>query len=392
MRWFVLCLIWGCSLFFAAYSGGAAGWFLVISLGLLNGFACWAKAAGIRVESWERKVSRNELEAGYSVTVKTTLQLRSRFPFTWVQVEEKWQCPLDDGEWSIKKLGFVGGRTELTYEYSLPDLPRGLYCSEAIQLYYGDGLGITQSKKKLENSCVITVYPKPMDRLSPFCKLESDRGAPSAVRAYTSFHSEPDGLRDYRIGDSMKHIHWKQSAKYGMLKTREHTKWFEEHSCLWIHGELLRGEQQNRNPIWETIVYMAAGLSHKDEPDMHKLSTVVSIQDESGDIRFTLAESRSRLRRLLAAFPFVDLDEWPDPPEIIRNQSWTVLTSKLWGDWIQPLMRTRKSLKLIYVAEELLPEDRERLDEMMSWGIEAVWVKPSSTLRYVEKEGFDVGA
>ncbi|WP_456383682.1 DUF58 domain-containing protein [Persephonella sp.] len=69
----------------------------------------------------------------------------------------------------------------------------------------------------------VVVYPRPMNCPFPpdFSKKGKAGGSFSTDR--TGFYDEMVSIRDYSPGDPLKYIHWKASAKTGVLKTKELT-------------------------------------------------------------------------------------------------------------------------------------------------------------------------
>jgi uncharacterized protein (DUF58 family) len=76
----------------------------------------------------------------------------------------------------------------------------------------------------------VMVYPAPEPHPPPLPIGGSENG--SHVSTTTPHLGEPDGLRAYRRGDSLKHIVWKKAAKTGELVSRDHVA-LQSHT-LWL--------------------------------------------------------------------------------------------------------------------------------------------------------------
>lgn len=76
----------------------------------------------------------------------------------------------------------------------------------------------------------VMVYPAPEPHPPPLPTGGSEDGSHASTS--TPHLGEPDGLRPYRRGDSLKHIVWKKAAKTGELVSRDHLA-LQSHT-LWL--------------------------------------------------------------------------------------------------------------------------------------------------------------
>lgn len=101
---------------------------------------------------------------------------------------------------------------------------RGHYQLESYNLQTGFPLGLTSARKqvKLKNNSSILIYPTPLP-LQQFeiAKDPSHSALQTDNNPKAGGHDEYIGIREYRHGDSPRHIHWPSSAKRGELVVRE---------------------------------------------------------------------------------------------------------------------------------------------------------------------------
>ena len=85
----------------------------------------------------------------------------------------------------------------------------------------------------------VIIYPQPV--VSPISLSGGDEllAAEHAAPQLQENGDEPDGLRDYRPGDSLRRIAWKQSARTGELRTLEMTT--DTGPACWFDWEALPG-------------------------------------------------------------------------------------------------------------------------------------------------------
>lgn len=120
----------------------------------------------------------------------------------------------------------------LTLKYSTPTLKRGIYEMESIELSSGFPFGlawwrrsteITRDKKGAKLK--LTVYPK-CEALKGYFLIKL-QGLTARIGLLVSTFALLNkstiirGIREYRIGDSPRHIHWPSSAKQGKLLVKE---------------------------------------------------------------------------------------------------------------------------------------------------------------------------
>lgn len=98
---------------------------------------------------------------------------------------------------------------------------RGLYYIGIDYLYISDFLGIFTLRFRVSEHQKILVYPLIRELL----QFRFNRTVHEDSESIASFEKEHratfSDIRDYRAGDSMRHIHWKLSAKKDQLMTKE---------------------------------------------------------------------------------------------------------------------------------------------------------------------------
>jgi uncharacterized protein (DUF58 family) len=99
---------------------------------------------------------------------------------------------------------------------------RGIYDFGVTTLKINDVFGIFKYTKKYENKAGIKVYPKIYSlkhlNLGGSEKIENKLSNESKVEDLTLIKD----IREYRMGDSLKRVHWKLSAKHGDLYVKNY--------------------------------------------------------------------------------------------------------------------------------------------------------------------------
>lgn len=229
----------------------------------------WAEA--IRVERW---CSRTAAEMGERATVRVTLWNVSGRRVPWLMVEEA--LPVDALTQHPPRLLCQGGRLAvaslrrgesrlLTYEVTFQ--MRGYYQIGPVLLETGDLFGLHRHYRVCSEPCYVLVRPKVVPLLG--YDLASRRPI-GEVRLRHRHFEDPTrimGVRPYEHGDPLNRVHWRATARTGVL----HSRTFEP-SCvagatllLDMHRSSFTRQRKARGPDPELERRLrAAGMTWED--------------------------------------------------------------------------------------------------------------------------------
>lgn len=119
---------------------------------------------------------------------------------------------------ALPSLG-IGSSASVPYRFRTSR--RGLLTVGPLTVSRADPLGLTRSSSSSETTDLVWVYPRtyPVEPMSAGLQL-SPEGASSefSPQGAMTFHS----LREYVIGDDLRHIHWRSTARTGTLMMRRY--------------------------------------------------------------------------------------------------------------------------------------------------------------------------
>lgn len=163
-----------------------------------------------------------EATVGDTVSVRFEVANRSRLGAPWLLLEERYAST----DWMrdvISPPPFcppAQGSTEI--EYSFVPIRRGRYAPQDICVYAGDSLGISWRERTFgPPSDGLLVLPKPepvpldLRAVSGWSSEDSESGLAEGGGI------EPRGVREYRSGDSLRHVHWRSSARHRTLLVKQ---------------------------------------------------------------------------------------------------------------------------------------------------------------------------
>lgn len=118
---------------------------------------------------------------------------------------------------------------ESWFEFPTPNLQRGVYKFNGIDLSTCFPLGITWWERKFsikeKKNVLLTVYPRHYEVsgnfLSELRGVSSTMGMSSALSAVTHQSTSFRSVREFRTGDSLRHIHWALTAKANEILVKE---------------------------------------------------------------------------------------------------------------------------------------------------------------------------
>jgi uncharacterized protein (DUF58 family) len=196
---------------------------------------------------------------GERVPVRLTIQNKQRLPLPWLQLAESIPPELQSGEHVDRALSLRGHETA-TVTYHVRATRRGYYRLGPLQLTSGDLFGFSERHARLPAS-FLTVYP----RIIPLAEL----GLPSRLPFGTlASHqrlfedpARPQGVREYRSGDSLRQINWKVSAHNNNLLVKTFQPAISLETAVLLNLNSHDYSQRQRYETAEWAIEVAASLA-----------------------------------------------------------------------------------------------------------------------------------
>jgi uncharacterized protein (DUF58 family) len=200
------------------------GWLYVVSA-LLAGvtFAGWLlNRTSFNRISAQRALSissEDSLHEGDDIAITLRLSSKGRLPSAHLHLVE--QCPLAAPDSDEAKLPMFIPllMEELSFGYATTVHRRGLYSFPKIKIASRAPFGFSKKQGELAVDTSALVYPE-FKKLRSLSLLDRQAAAELA-NPRAGIGSEVIGVRDYRAGDSPRHIHWRSVARRGQLISKE---------------------------------------------------------------------------------------------------------------------------------------------------------------------------
>jgi uncharacterized protein (DUF58 family) len=259
-------------LFLAAWKGQAG---IVILLGLVFSAAglaaLWSRVslAGVRCR---RRVREGRLFPGESTEVKMEIFNRKPLPLPWVKMDDEIPVELArdldpvpanrPGYYLLSRWASILWYRKVTWEYQLQGKKRGYYPLGSITATSGDIFGFYPRWRRFDSPDHITVYP----RIFPIEQLEipslHPMGEARSNRRIFQDPTRPIGLRDYHPQDSLKHIHWKASARRQELQVKVFEPTTTLKVSIFLAGDGYLPGSPRSEEEFELAVSTAASIAH----------------------------------------------------------------------------------------------------------------------------------
>lgn len=175
----------------------------------------------------ERKCESTPREIGESTEVSVTLSNSGSLPILWVLVEDllpDFSTRQKPARLSVKgkrvQIVALRGRQTKTLKYTVTFQMRGYYPLGPTLLETGDVFGLHRRHRVISKPVYVMVYPK----IIPLPKYDFASERPiGEVRLQNRLFEDPTrtaGVREYQFGDPLQRVHWKVTARTGVLHCR----------------------------------------------------------------------------------------------------------------------------------------------------------------------------
>lgn len=210
--------------FFGAAINTMAGWLYVLS-GLafaILGIAAVLPARSLSGFNMHRHFIQ-PVSAGDQLTIELQIENQTTQPKTLLQVQDL--LPFVLGKPVQTPIEIIPPHGSYRWVYSLIAARRGVYRWHTVQLRTATPLGLFWCRRSHEVPATAIVYPTVLPLTS--CPLLDEMGQEDRTQSYSHRHFQTAtagltrSLRPYRVGDPIRLIHWRTSARYGELRVRE---------------------------------------------------------------------------------------------------------------------------------------------------------------------------
>ena len=214
--------------------------FWLISLLVINIFYTYRNLAGLTIKA----ISTEPCFAGEKMVLELEVsrpvnQRKSSIYFGWKN-EDLVELNLQEEQSTRIKLSHSSDK-------------RGHFTPPRIDIFtrFPTGLNTAWSYASMDIQCI--VYPEPIERKQPSDTQSSDDESTDG-KEINGGSSDFAGIREYQMGDSPKHIHWRQYAKTGDLYTKSFVDYESQEVWLDWHSLNFSGTEPRLSHLSAMII------------------------------------------------------------------------------------------------------------------------------------------
>ena len=320
-------LLLGAGVLFLIGTMVQAGWLFVIAALLLGGAATGVLLSWVALRGLSASLDvPEEAEQGIETIVELRLENHGR--------AARWNVVAADGHLSGAEVAVRLVRPGERVELATLRIPtrRGQIETTSVELRSSAPFGVAERRVRIEAHASTLVLPKmfPLGDV-PFVRPVST--SEPALRTAPRRGHGPDylGAREYRSGDSMRHVHWGLTARHGQVMVREFEEERTRRLAIAIDTERDRGDE------WTTLDRAcAAAASILDAAAAHGHGSRLIAATRDGEVDLLArAGLREQLRWLAGLTPSgVSLADTLERlgPEDLRGVETVVLIAPAWPD------------------------------------------------------------
>lgn len=211
--------------FFGAAINTMAGWLYVLSglsLALLGMAAVLPARSLVGISVQRRRIQA--VTAGDQLTIELEIENQTTQPKMLLQVQDV--LPYVLGQPVAAPIEMLPAQSSYRWVYYHLVERRGVYRWHTVQLRTGTPLGLFWCRRHRDAPATAIVDPTILPLT--ICPIVDEIGQEDQAQVYRQerrFQVATEGvtrsLRPYRLGDPMRMIHWRTSARYGELRVRE---------------------------------------------------------------------------------------------------------------------------------------------------------------------------
>ncbi|ULL19066.1 DUF58 domain-containing protein [Paenibacillus sp. H1-7] len=216
---------WAGSWYWAEGYGGRSAWICFYGLGMLLLYLCVGYVSWSRAVRIERPAQTQRYWSGEAIGMKLRIKPGGwRLPSGWLLVEERWTHTGTGESVIVRDTVRLTMSGAVQASLHVPGLPRGAYSLEQTRVGISDAFGLLRLRLRSVSAGQhrMLVLPKPLPLASAATAAGEELPRRPQLRLQRQASSPlVQGTRPYAPGDPLNRIHWRSTARTGMLRAKE---------------------------------------------------------------------------------------------------------------------------------------------------------------------------
>jgi len=310
--------------------------------------------------------------------LKIEIENKKILPLSWLRIQDPWpEIIAPEGEDTLSP-SHIQGEGFLTHAFSLRWFQRtqrdymihfrkrGVYRVGPAQMSSGDFFGIYETYQEMGSRESITVFPDivPLERIG--LPPEDPFGDQKSRRKLFEDLNRPIGVREYRLEDGFRRVHWPATAKTGDLQVKVFQPTSARVMMMCINVSTYERHWEGVNPVYlEHLLSVAATLAKEGLETGYRVGVISNGCLANSDQPFRIPPGRSpqQMAHLLQALAGVTpvvmgrFDRFlvTEIPRVPYGATLVVITAVIYPALRETLLRIKKHERriiLISIADE----------------------------------------
>lgn len=251
---------------------------------------------GLRGLSCELRFPQQRGVEGHSVPVEVVVRNRWPFPVWGLAIEEGFFLKQAGEDATAVALSGIRGWSKTRFQWDFHPQCRGVYPTKQVKIATEFPFGVWKARREIDTNGQLTIWPKAVS-LEP--ALLADGSNLSLLRSSdkrTGNEGDRIGVRAFREGDSLRLVHWAQTAKCGRLIVSERQGPAQSSVVIAIDTDPETASGSGPNSSFENSIRIAASLC--EQFTRQNVNVLIVANRESWDVHPTDLSRRNSLDRL----------------------------------------------------------------------------------------------
>lgn len=283
---------------------------------------------GLRGLSCELQFPRQRGVEGCASKVEVVVRNRWPFPVWGLAIEDGFFLRQMGQDGTAVALSGIRGWSKTKFHWDFQPECRGVYPKATVKIATEFPFGVWKARREINTQGTLTVWPKTVALEAAVLADGANRSLLRPSDKRCGHEGDRIGVRAYRAGDSLRFVHWAQTAKCGRLIVSERQGPAQSSVVVAIDTDPAIANGQGPGSSFESSIRIAASLC--DQLARQNVNVMMVANGERWEVQPTELSRRASFDRLsaLANKKPLDLTGFDR-----YDERFVITTASQTGDW-----------------------------------------------------------
>jgi|GEM_PF-1719302 len=327
--------------------------------------------------------SENVIRSGDKINIDYKISNTSFVPISHAVIEFKLDKNMGT-ESSLKEIAYFGNFDRINFSKEIVCKYRGYYRVGQVKVSIYDPLMMYKRQIDFNKPIDITVYPRVLPLKQKHRQSQDFYGTLKSARRTIEDRTNIINIRPYTLGDPLKNIHWKLTAKTGELHTKEFEQTVSTKLVILMDGEHTESFDRDKEEI---MVSFCASLVNEVLQESLKFKLIINDQNNTllegadpGDFQGILEALTKFESDSDTAFHHF-LNRHLNEATQVKSETVVIITPHITEALAEVISRYHGQL-MIYTFAMKRPEDKELLTRIQNRNIKVTTIDQLMEVAY----------